>query len=383
MKPDRAQPLRVAVVYHLWPHYRAAVVAAMDASTRIHYTFLGSGEPYQGIESMVPGQFRRFVRAPFRRIGKAFWQPKAVEVARSDKFDAVIYLADLHFVSTWAGAAIARARGRPVLFWGHGWLRAEGGLKRRLRNAYFGLANRMLVYADRGRTLGTAAGYAPDRITVIYNSLDVDRADSVVARIEDGSLGTVDPRALFAAPERPLIVCTARITEHCRFDLLLEAAALLRDRGSPVNILLVGDGQERPRLERMAADLGLAAHFFGACYDEEVTGQLIYHSDLTVSPGKIGLTAMHTLMYGTPAVTHDDLACQMPEVEALTQGVTGALFRHDDAGSLADVIGGWMAAGHDRAAVRAACRRAVHDRWNPHVQAALIEQAVLGVAGRG
>jgi hypothetical protein len=90
---------------------------------------------------------------------------------------------------------------------------------------------------------------------------------------------------------------------------------------------------------------------------------------------------MHTLMYGTPAITHDDLDQQMPEVEALEDGVTGKLFHWGDAGSLAQAIGGWLAAGRDREAVRTACRAAVHDRWNPHVQAEIIERAVLDAVG--
>ena len=373
----RMRKMRAAVIYHVWPHYRAAVVAAMDGSALVEYDFFGSGETYQGIKHMDPGHFRRFVRAPFRYFNRLMWQPKAVGVALSGDYDALIYLADLNFVSTWIAAAIARLRRRPVLFWAHGWLKPESGAKRRVRNLYFGLADRMLLYAERGKRLGAAAGYPAGKITVVYNSLDVDRADAIVARIEDGSLATVKPQTLFADPGRPLAICTARITPLCRFDLLFEAAAILQRRGTPLNVLLVGDGPERSALEAMAAELNLPVCFYGACYDEDVTGQLLYHADLTVSPGKIGLTAMHTLMYGTPAITHDDLDEQMPEVEALNDGVTGALFRRNDADSLADTIGNWLAAGRDRATVRAACRAAVHDRWNPHVQAKIIEQAVI------
>jgi glycosyltransferase involved in cell wall biosynthesis len=379
MKSDR--PLRVAVVYHIWPHYRAAVVEAMDRSKRIHYDFFGSGEPFQGIKHMEPGHFRRFVKAPFRYVSRIMWQPKAVSAALSRDYDAVIYLADLNFASTWLAAVIGRLRRQPVLFWAHGWLKTEQGAKKRIRNLYFGLANQMLLYAERGKRLGSAAGYPEGKITVVYNSLDVDKADAVVQRIESGELDTVRPQSLFADPARPLIICTARITPLCRFDLLLEAAAILQKQGTQLNILLVGEGPEKPKLEKMAQDLGLAVHFYGACYDEDITGQLIYRSDLTVSPGKIGLTAMHTLMYGTPAITHDDLDQQMPEVEALEDGVTGKLFHWGDAGSLAQAIGGWLAAGRDREAVRTACRAAVHDRWNPHVQAEIIERAVLDAVG--
>ncbi|SFS10900.1 glycosyltransferase [Sphingomonas jatrophae] len=372
--------LRVAVIYHIWPHYRMAVAEALDRSARIQYSFYASGEPYQGIVHGDMTQVRRFIRAPFRQRGKMLWQPEAVKAA-SAGYDAIIYLGDPNFASTWTGAALARLRGVPVLFWAHGWRRAEAGAKRRMRNLFFGLAQRILVYNERAKRLGAEAGYPDERITVIYNSLDVARADDIVSRIEAGTLKDVRPQSLFAEPARPLLICTARLTNLCRFDLLLEAAERLKAAGRPVNVLLVGDGPERASLEADAVRRGLSVHFYGACYDEAVIGQLIYHADLTVSPGKIGLTAMHSLMYGTPAITHDDLNEQMPEVEAIEPGRTGLLFRHDDAGSLTDAIAGWLDSSPDRAAVREAARRVIHSKWNPETQALLIEQAVLEVTG--
>ena len=40
-------------------------------------------------------------------------------------------------------------------------------------------------------------------------------------------------------------------------------------------------------------------------------------SDLTVSPGNIGLTAIHSLSYGTPVCSHSNFNNQMPESEAI------------------------------------------------------------------
>jgi glycosyltransferase involved in cell wall biosynthesis len=351
----------------------------MDRSVRIDYDFFGSGEPYQGIKHLEPEAFRHFVKAPFRMIKRAMWQPRAVSAALWGNYDAIIFLADLNFVSTWFAASLSRLRGRPVLFWAHGWTKPESAAKRAIRSLYFNLADRMLLYAERGKRLGAAAGYPEKKMTVIYNSLDVERADMIVARIECGDLATVRPQSFFVDDWLPLIICTARITPLCRFDLLLKAASILRDQGQPVNILLVGDGSERVTLERMAEELSINVHFYGSCYDEDIVGQLIYHADVTVSPGKIGLTAIHTLMYGTPAITHNDLNRQMPEVEALTDELTGKLFAHDNEASLATVISEWISTARDRAAVRTACRAAVHTRWNPHVQAALIERAILEV----
>ena len=109
---------------------------------------------------------------------------------------------------------------------------------------------------------------------------------------------------------------------------------------------------------------------------------MIYDADLTVSPGKIGLTAMHSLMYGTPVVTHGDLDAQMPEVEAIEEGRTGAFFRRGDARDLAATIAGWLDAGLPRAQVRQAARAAIKAKWTPQGQARIIEEALLQVTGR-
>lgn len=373
--------VRAAVIYHVWPHYRQAVARAMDRSDKVEYSFFGSGETYEGIKHADPLKFLRFVKAPFKFRGKMMWQPMAVQAALSDEYDVLVYLGDPNFASTWVGASLARLRGKPVLMWAHGWLRVETPSKRRMRNVFFGLAQRLLVYGERAKVLGAKAGYADDRITVVYNSLDVDRADQIVACIEADALDTVKPQALFSDSGLPLIICSARITPLCRFDLLLRAAAALATRGTPVNTLLVGDGPARASLEAQAAELGVPVHFYGACYDEEVLGQLIYRADITVSPGKIGLTAMHSLMYGTPAITHNNLDEQMPEVEAIEEGTSGSLFKQNDADSLADSIATWLNSGRDRAEVRTACRAVIHQKWNPMNQAAIIEQAVIEVAG--
>jgi glycosyltransferase involved in cell wall biosynthesis len=372
--------VRVAVAYHVWPHYRQPVMQAMDRSEAIAYDFYGSGEPLEGVLHAPTASVSRFVRAPFRRWGKLLWQPGAVRAARDGRYQAIILLADPNFASTWVAATLARWRGVPVLFWGHGWLRPESAIKQAVRRTYFALSHRVLVYAERGKQLGMEAGFAAERITVVYNSLDVARADAVIAGIEEGA-DHARPQELFAEPERPLLICTARLTARCRFDLLLTAAETLSRRGFPVNVLLVGDGPERAALERQAQDLGVAVHFFGGCHDEDVVGPMLYHADLTVSPGKIGLTAMHSLMYGTPAVTHGDFDAQMPEVEAIEPGRTGAFFKRDDAADLARTIARWLDVGPPRERVRANARATIRAKWTPQVQAALIERAVLQVAG--
>ncbi len=71
-------------------------------------------------------------------------------------------------------------------------------------------------------------------------------------------------------------------------------------------------------------------NFFGASYDEELNYRLIACSDCCISPGEVGLTAIHSLMYGTPVITHNNFDQQMPEYEAIIPKYNGDYFNFND-----------------------------------------------------
>jgi hypothetical protein len=119
-------------------------------------------------------------------------------------------------------------------------------------------------------------------------------------------------------------------------------------------------------------------HFEGACYDEHRIAELISASTVTVAPGKVGLTAMHSMVYGVPVITHSDADDQMPEWEAIIPGVTGALFARDSVEGLEAAIREWTRDPWPSEPTRRACESIIDRFWNPHVQRRLIEHAVLG-----
>lgn len=369
-------PPRVAILYPIWPHYRSAVGRALDADPGVRYVFHVGDRDDLGIRHGDRGELRESRVAPYRRLGRWFVQPRALALALSPRYDALILLGDMHHLTTWLAAPLARVFGKQVLFWTHGWRRPDRTrADRLLRLAFNRLANGLLIYSERGARLAIAAGYPAERIRVVYNSLDDAAADRVIRTIEASPVSR--PQERFAAPERPLLVCVARLTAACRFDLLIDAAAELAAAGRPVNLLLVGDGPEAAALAERAARRGVSLVLLGATYDEAVVGPILYFADVTVSPGKVGLTALHSLLYGTPVITHGDLDRQMPEVE-LVDDRTGALFRADDAGHLAHTIAGWLAQHPDRVAVREACRAAARRTWTAQAQARIIGAAITG-----
>ena len=153
--------------------------------------------------------------------------------------------------------------------------------------------------------------------------------------------------------------------------MLLDAEYLLAKKGQNYNVVFVGDGDERQVLEKKVLELGLSnfVWFYGACYDEEENARLIYNADLCVSPGNVGLTAIHSLTFGTPVLTHDNFTWQMPEFEVIKEGNTGSFFMQDNVDSLAMQIDNWFQTNRsNRDDIRKACYEVIDSEWNPYYQ---------------
>jgi glycosyltransferase involved in cell wall biosynthesis len=381
----------VAVLYHYLAHYREAVFDALSsANSQHHYEiFSDRGSNVPSIATISPERSRycdpagrlnwRFVRNRWltRNI---LWQSDALSIALSRRFDAVILLGNMQFVSTWPAAILARLTGKRVLMWTHGILRRERGLKGALRRVFYRLAHGLLLYGDRARDLLTAQGFDPNRLYVVYNSLNT--ATQLQA------LETLDPAARADARRRhgipanaPLLISIGRLVPGKELELLLQALAILKRQGVDGHLLLIGDGPVRGALERLARDLDVEqnVHFAGSVYSEQELCPLITAADLCVSPGPVGLTAMHALIYGTPVITHDDFDRQKPEFEAIQAGITGAFFRSGDADHLAETVRTWLSANRDRSAVALRCRERLLRSYTPENQREIIDKAVAGV----
>ena len=158
------------------------------------------------------------------------------------------------------------------------------------------------------------------------------------------------PTALFR-PEPPppdgdrlRLVCVARFQEKKGLDTLVDACALLRDRGVRVHLDLIGDGPERPALEAQIRRLGLEGHVaMPGPQPQEQVAVMLRASHVFVMPCRRDRTGD---MDGIPTVFMEALATARPVVSCAVSGVpelvrdgeTGLLVPPDDPGALADAI---------------------------------------------
>lgn len=355
-------------------HYKGTIYGLIDKELGGDFVFGIMQTDVKEMDlSVLTHSIRRIQRYSFPFGSYMSGMPSLIR----EHYDTYLINDEIRDISTWFFLLrkILFNRNKRVFGWGHGMLGKEGLLKRFAYRLFFGMMDGAFIYNERSCQLMRSRGIKT-KLYPIYNSLNYGEQ----LRLR-GSMSITHIFRDHFGNDNKNIVFIGRLTKVKRFDLLIDAVAILKNRGVIINITFIGDGIERESMVRMVDEKGLKKNvwFYGACYDEKKNAELIYNADLCVSPGNIGLTAMHVMMFGCPAITNDDFDHQMPEFEAIRDGISGSFFKAGDSYSLADGIDKWFAIhDSDREDVRKACYHEIDSKWNPIYQIATFKRALLG-----
>lgn len=135
------------------------------------------------------------------------------------------------------------------------------------------------------------------------------------------------------------VLTVARLAASERYkgiDAVLRALPTVLQRIPEVSYVVVGEGDDRPALERLARELGVAprTRFVGVVADEVLAAH--YRAcDVFVMPSQqegFGFSVLEAMAFGKPAIG----ACDGALPELIVDGVTGFLVKHDDVEALSD-----------------------------------------------
>jgi glycosyltransferase involved in cell wall biosynthesis len=379
---------RLTIVYHYFAHYRRPVLNQLFEKLSTEYEIELLSDCEANLPALKTISAQEYANEPYEWtrvkniwLGPWLWQAGLIGQVIRSRSDVFIFLGQINFLSTWVAIVVARIMGKKTYFWTHGVYGNEGFIKKSIRVAFYKLANGVFLYGEYARGLLASYGVDRQRLHVIYNSLDYEQQRHLREE-KQPSLAQTVRRTLFGEDSEgtPYIVFVGRLTAIKRLDLLIEAVWRINEEMKvPVNCLIVGEGPEHESLAELARTLGIehSVKFFGECHDENVLSELVYAADVCIAPGNVGLTAMHSLVYGTPVITHGDACWQMPEFEAITEGVNGGFFEKGNAQDLAEKTNEWLnRCVHARSEVRYACFKVVDEKYNPANQAHLIAEVI-------
>jgi len=365
--------MKLLCVYNIASHYRAPIFRLLDQEFDCDFV---AGDRVSDIKKMDYSALKHGVKEVHNvQFRHSYWQKGVLGLIRA-KYDSYLILGETRCLSTWVLLFLSIFYPKKhVYLWSHGWYGKENRVKRLLGKLFYSFCDGAFIYNNRSRILMANGGIDGNKLYTIYNSLDYDVQLSLRQSLSKSSLYYDHFRNNYK-----VIVFIGRLTKVKRLEMILYAVNHLRECGEYYNVVFVGDGEERDTLEALSNNLGLnkMVWFYGASYNESINAQFIYNADLCVSPGNIGLTAMHVMMFGCPAITNDDFNHQMPEFEAILEGRTGSFFHAGDFYSLSEAISHWFAMhGTDRDLVRQACFDEIDSRWNPHNQISIFKRVLL------
>lgn len=363
--------IKLCVIYNYAQHYRTGIFKLISNEFDTDFCFGDSMGDVKKLDySLLSGDVREV--HVVSKFGFSY-QRGLLHLLKKD-YSSYVILGETRSISTWLFLLLSVFhREKKYFLWTHGWYGKESLLEKLLKKVMYRLPNGgLFLYGNRARELMISEGFNPEKLFVIHNSLDYE--------VQLPIRQSLQPSPIYQNHfnnTNKNIVFIGRLTKVKRLDMLIEAILLLKKRGLMINVTFVGDGTERKKMEQMVEEKGIKEQvwFFGASYDEKNNAKMIYNADLCVSPGNVGLTAMHSLVYGTPVITHDDFRYQMPEFEAIKKGITGDFYQYGSVVSLADTILKWLADNeNNRERVKKDCFMEIDHFWTPYYQMKVLKE---------
>lgn len=365
--------IKLCCIFNTPSLYRESIYKRIEEAFDSDWYFEDTDNKVKMFDTM---QFKNVTYQHACNLGPFYWVKGMLKLLGKKDYNQYLMMGHSRNLSTFCFLLIKRLfyPRKKVYLWTHGLYGKESRLEFLWKKILLGLADELLIYGDYACNLMKNAGFRPQKLHAIHNSLSYDVQWSLRKKMK-----ATEVYHEHFGNGNPVIVFIGRLLPVKKLHMLVEAIALLNQRGNAYNLIFIGDGPEKDKLKSKVENLKIENQvwFYGACYDEKVNAELIYNSDLCVAPGNIGLTAMHVLMFGCPIITHNGFAYQMPEFEAVKPNLTGNFFEKDNLNSMADVIDAWFATNRNlREYVREECYIEIDSNWNPNYQMKILKSVI-------
>ena len=233
----------------------------------------------------------------------------------------------------------------------------------------------LLIYvSDAQRRHWRHMGLHPIADAVVHNGIDVDHF-----RDQPESSAAVRNSLGFGQSDFVIGLCSALRPEKAPGDLL-QAVVRLRARGIPAKALFVGDGPERPGLERKIAELGLAAHVRITGLQQDIRPFVSCCDVMTLvsSTETFSIAALESMALGKPLVMTDVGGAS----EQVVHGETGLLFESGDIDALTQHLA-TLTSPALRSQMGAAAKQRVRERYTLEAMTAGFTEEMTRLLGSG
>lgn len=366
---------RLCAIFNYAPHYRLPIFEELEKEFDCDFYF--GNKINTNIKKIDYSNLKGFKKELKNYYGQYFMLRKSAW-RLAFKSDVKLYLISWEplNISLWFFLILCAVLGKKVYSWQHGISKTQVSNKFLILEKFFmKLKSGTFLYGNFARNNMIRLGFKPSKLFLIYNSLDYLKHISLRNTIKKENIYTK-----YFKNNDPVLLFIGRLTPVKKLDMIVDVHKKLLDEKILCNVVFIGDGEMKDKLETKISSKGLDKRtlFTGALYDEKKIANYLSHADVCISPGNVGLTAIHSLSYGLPVITNDNFETQMPEFESVEKGVTGDFFEEDNINSLKNVILNWLLFSKtNREKIRLKCFEIIDNKYNPIHQVDIIKRTIL------
>jgi glycosyltransferase involved in cell wall biosynthesis len=313
--------IKVLLIQRIIAPYRFPFFEKLSQSPLIDITFAyGKSHPQTASFNILnPNKLKTvYLTNIFGPKERTIYQKGLLTLIRSKRYSVIIAEFGLSILSNLLAFVFAKKYGIKFIWWGHGYSKNPGDAEISLRLWLAKHADALIFYDAVQAEKYISWGIAKQKIFVAPNSIDVE---SIIPLVKQTPFD-----------QRNRILFIGRLTTRKKVSLLIRSFARAYEKLRPDSILtIIGDGPERPHLQNLAKNLGIEdkVEFTGAIYDMEKLAPWFNSSLVSVSPGPVGLSAIHSLAFGLPMLVGKNEPHSV-EVSSLKENVNCIFFPSDN-----------------------------------------------------
>ena len=289
-------PARLGLVQRVLPEYRIPFFELLAESCEGGLSiFGGEARPHEAIQTaqtppkvnLTPANNRHFLRGKFYLC----WQGGLLRWLKTWNPEVLILEANPRYLSSPSAVRWMHRHHRPVIGWGLGAPTGSGstaGIRRSFQRSFLKQFDALITYSQTGFEQYQQLGFDPERIFIAPNAAAAKPARAPAVRepvYPDG---------------KAVLLFVGRLQARKRVDVLLQACASLPELMQP-RLWIIGDGPEKPGLEKLAQTIYPQAEFLGAKFGTDL-GPFFDQADLFVLPGTGGLAVQQAMAHGLPVI---------------------------------------------------------------------------------
>lgn len=365
---------KICIITNIGSHYRLPIFKEIEKNFSCAF-YIGD-RIQKTIKTFNYSELKGYKKTVRNKFFSSFYWQKGTVSLVNENYQYYILDGEPYCLSSWFILLWAKLKGKKTISWTHGWYGREGIIKKFIKKCFFNLFSTLMVYNEYAIQLMKEVGIPEKKMYCIANSLDSDYEKEIRSQLR-----FTDIYRSHFGNSNPTIIYCGRIQKWKKLEILIDAANNLKQQGININLVFIGKDIEHVNIEEYAAKQNLSDQIwmYGSCYDDLLLGELFYNANVCVSPGNVGLTAIHSLSFGCPVITHNNFPYQGPEFEAIHSGITGDFFQQGNIEDLARTIKKWIEIpSREREKIRERCFDKIDRKWNIHHQMEVIKEVING-----